>query len=345
VSTRPEKIIAIQFKYLGDAVLLTPALRALRKQFPNAELHVLAPGEVAPIFDHLPWLDRVWPMPRRRGRARLSQSWPVIRALRRERFDRSVDFASNDRGAILSRLIGARRRLGWDEPGGFFGRKFCYTDRVVPETKPQHESARLAQLLSAWQISPPSSLEAEIRADSSLAGAAKKILPDEHAVVCHVASSQPKKEWPLPQWVKLHRLATQAGFRTVFTTAHGEREQALMTELKKLAPDAAILPPVLELSLFLAVLARAGVFIAGDTGPLHFAAGLGVPTVSLFGPSSAAQWAPFGQRHQVLIGSPCGCDGNFAVCHSASHCLAAITPDRVFEQLKTILAGTPAAPG
>ena len=102
----------------------------------------------------------------------------------------------------------------------------------------------------------------------------------------------------------MHRLATEAGFQVVFTTALGEREQALISELKKLVPDAKILPPVPELPLFLAVLARAGVFIAGDTGPLHFAAGLGVPTISLFGPSSPVQWAPIGRRHQVLRGTP-----------------------------------------
>jgi heptosyltransferase III len=341
----PVKILALQFKYFGDAVLLTPALRALRGHFPDGELHLLVPEEVAPLFQHLPHLNRVWPMPRQRGRARFSQSWPVIRALRRERFDRSVDFASNDRGAIISRLIGARRRLGWAEPGGFFGRKFCYTDRVVPEAKPQHESARLAQLLSGWQIPPPPSLEAEIRADPSLAEAAKKILPTERAVLCHVASSQPKKEWPLSHWAKLQRLATGTGFPIVFTTASGEREQALMVELKKLVPEAKILSPVAELPTFLAVLARAGVFISGDTGPLHFAAGLGVPTISLFGPTSPERWAPMGERHQILTGSSCSCDGNLSVCQNASPCLAAITPDRVLERLKTITSATPAPPG
>ena len=60
-----------------------------------------------------------------------------------------------------------------------------------------------------------------------------------------------------------------------------------MDELKKLAPAAPVLPPVPELALFLALLKRAGVFISGDTGPLHFAAGLGVPTIALFGPSFA----------------------------------------------------------
>ncbi|HKW27693.1 MAG TPA: glycosyltransferase family 9 protein [Verrucomicrobiae bacterium] len=334
------KILAIQFKYFGDAVLLTPALRTLRSHFPDGELHLLAPEEIAPLFQHLPYLNRVWPMPRKRGRARFSQSWPLIRALRREHFDRSVDFASNDRGAILSRLIAARRRLGWDERGGFFGRKFCYSDRVLPETKRQHESVRLAQLLSGWQIPPPPSLEAEIRADPSLADAAKEILPGERAVVCHVASSQPKKEWPLTHWAKLFRLATGAGFPVVFTTAPGEREQTLMAELKQFAPDAVILPPVRELPLFLAVLARAAVFISGDTGPLHFAAGLGVPTISLFGPTSAEQWAPIGKRHQVLTGNSCACDGNLSVCQNASHCLAAISPEQVFTRLHSVLSGS-----
>ncbi|MGD0087146.1 MAG: glycosyltransferase family 9 protein [Verrucomicrobiota bacterium] len=334
IANTPEKILGLQFKYFGDAVLLTPALRALREYFPAGELHLLVPEEIAPLFQHLPHLNRVWPMPRRRGRAQFGQSWPMLRALRRERFDRSVDFASNDRGAIISRFIGARRRLGWGGRGGFFGRKFCYTDRVTPEAKPQHESARLVQLLSGWQIPSPPSLEAEIHADPALAVAAKKLLPAERAVICHVASSQPRKEWPLPHWARLQRLASGAGFHVIFTTARGGREQALMTELKRLVPDAVILPLVPELPLFLALLARAGVFISGDTGPLHFAAGLGVPTISLFGPSSPVQWAPIGKRHQVLTGSACTCDGSLSVCQSASHCLTAISPEQVFAGLQ-----------
>ena len=138
MSDRPEKILALQFKYFGDAVLLTPALRTLRQQFPHDELHLLVPQELAPLFAQLPWLDRVWAMPRRRGSASLRQTWPLLRALRSEHFDRSVDFASNDRGAILSRLIGARRRLGWAESGGFLGRKLFYTERVAPEKNPPH---------------------------------------------------------------------------------------------------------------------------------------------------------------------------------------------------------------
>lgn len=330
------KTLAIQFKYFGDAVLMTPALRAIREQFPQCELHVLVPEDIAPLLRHLPWLTRIWPMPRRRGRSSFSQTFPVIRALRRERFDRSVDFASNDRGAITSWLAGARDRLGWEQRGGFFGRRFCYNQRVRPEERLPHESTHLVHLLSGWNLGPPSSLEAEIRADPALENAAKEILPG-NPVICHVASSQPKKEWPMTHWAKLQRLASDAGRNVVFTTARGEREQSLMESLRKLAPDATILPAIADLPLFLAVLKRASVFISGDTGPLHFAAGLGAPTISVFGPSSPGRWAPIGPRHQVLSGSACQCDGHSAICTAPRHCLAAIAAEQVWARLESVL--------
>ena len=200
------KILAIQFKYFGDAVLMTPALRALREHFPQAGLHVLVPEEVAPLLRHLPWLNRVWPMPRRRGRMSLTQTWPVIRALRRERFDRSVDFGVNDRGAISSLFIGARRRLGSDEGRGFLGRRFCYNQLVPAAPATQHESARLAHMLLGWGI-VPSSLEPEIRTDPGLDASAEKLLP-AGTIVCHIASSQPRKEWPVAYWAAFYRMAT-----------------------------------------------------------------------------------------------------------------------------------------
>ena len=330
------KILAIQFKYFGDAVLLTPALRALREHFPQCQLHVLVPEEVAPLLQHLPWLDRVWPMPRRRGRMTLSQAWPVVRALRREHFDRSVDFAGNDRGAIVSLLIGARQRLGLDYPGGFLGRRFCYHQRVPFTPLGGHESAQVAQVLSAWGI-VPQSLEPEIRADPALYGAAEKLLP-AGSIICHIASSQPKKEWPLDHWAAFYGMATRANLRLAFTTARGAREQALVEEFKKLVADAPIVPVIPDLALFLAVLKRSAAFISGDTGPLHFAAGLGLPTIGLFGPSAASQWAPPARNHRSLTGSPCGCDGNSAVCYGAHHCLAAISPETVFAALRDALA-------
>jgi len=266
---------------------------------------------------------------------RIGEEWKLLRQLRAEQFDLVVNFSRSDRGAILGFLIGARRRLGWAQSGGFLGRRFCYHQRVALEDKLEHESARMMRLLSAWDIAP-GPLEPEIQSDPALAAAAAKLLP-ERAVLCHIASSQPKKEWPLRHWAAFYQMAVAGGRRLAFTTATGAREQALMDEFKKIAPAAPILPPVPELALFLALLKRAEVFVSGDTGPLHFAAGLGVPTLSLFGPSPPGRWAPVGPQHQVLVGNVCACDGNEAVCQSANHCLAAISPGQVLAALQQIM--------
>lgn len=336
MNARPEKILALQFKYFGDAVLMTPALRALRAQFPQAEIHLLVPQETTPLFQHLPWLNRIWPMPRRRGRASLGETWPLIRALRREHFDRSVDFASNDRGAILSFLIGAKHRLGWGEGGGFWGRKFCYTDRVPPPATAQYEAAWLAEVLAGWQVPPPASLELEICADPGLATEAARLLP-QPAVLCHLAASQPNRQWPVQRWAEFFQQATDAGIPLMFTTATGTREQALTEELRQLAPTAPVLPPLPELGRFLAVLKRAVAFISGDTGPLHFAAGLGVPTLSLFGPSDPKRYAPTGKGHLFLKATECPCGPGTSRCQYSEFCLAQITPEQVLAGLQKIL--------
>jgi ADP-heptose:LPS heptosyltransferase len=331
------KILAIQFKYFGDAVLMTPALRAIRERFPDCALHLLVPAEVAPLVEHLPWLTKLWPMPRNRGHASLKQSWPVLRALRAERFDRSVDFSGNDRSAIMSLLCGARERLGPFHPGGFLGRHFCYTRRVPVTPLDRHETLRSLHVLSGWGIDSTRSLETEIHTDPALDPAAGQILK-ERKIIGHIASSQPKKEWPLACWARLHQMTAAAGLKLVFSTGIGAREESLLAEFKRLAPGAPVLPPVPNLALYLAVLKRAGAFVSGDTGPLHFAAGVGVPTLALFGATSHTLWAPIGPRHRLLTGSPCSCSGHVDVCQSANPCMAAITPEQVLEQLTAISA-------
>ena len=119
----------------------------------------------------------------------------------------------------------------------------------------------------------------------------------------------------------------------MFSTGIAPREQALLEDLKQRVPEVPALPVLPDLSTFLAVLKRARLFISGDTGPLHFAAGLGVPTIGLFGPSPAVKWAPLGDPHRALQAGNCTCGGDTSVCLSASPCMAAISPEAVLRLL------------
>lgn len=333
----PAKILAVQSKYFGDAVMMVPALRALRARWPAAELHLLLPAEIAPVLQHLPWINKVWAIPRKRGQAAAGATWPILRALRRERFDCAVDFSGNDRAAILTWLSGARRRLGRFQSRGFWGRRWCYHQIGAPPAADTHESVQLVRLLAAWDVPPPASMELELRSDPALDAFARDLVPGR-PVLGHLSTGMLKKEWPVTAWAGLFQLAAAAGLEMIFSSGVSPRERALLDELQRLAPAAKVLPALPDIRQFLAVLARARVFVGGDTGPLHFAAGLGVPTIALYGPTSARQWAPLGARHRVLQGAACTCPGAQSHCTSPHPCLAGLSPATVAATLQSVLA-------
>ena len=333
----PAKILVVQSKYFGDAALMVPALRALREHWASAQIHLLIPVAIAPLLEHLPWINKVWAIARERGKAAPGTTWPVLRALRRELFDCAVDIGGNDRGAILTRISGARDRLGILKPGGFFGRRLCFTRMRALPTHAIHESARLVDLLQAWGVPPPGSMELELRSDPALADFARGLVP-ERPVICHLSTGMLKKEWPVAAWAELARLSTDAGIEMLFSSGVSARERELLADLKRLAPTAQPLPALPDIRQFLAVLHRARVFVSGDTGPLHFAAGLGVATVALYGPSSVAQWAPIGARHRLIQGTACTCPGAQGHCSNHTPCMMGISPLAVLKLLQTTLA-------
>ena len=338
---KPIKVLAIQFKYLGDAVILTPALKALAVQMPNVELHVLVAAEIAPLLENLPWITKVWAMPRQRGEVKLWQALSFIKTLRRERFDKSVDFGGNDRGALLSYLSGAKNRLGPIEcESQKWIHRVCYT-KIIKRKDPLAPYFDLHfELLNAWNIERPDQLKLEIELDNYDIDHVSKILPI-NSILCHISTSQPKKDWPLVHWQTLYHLAHQEGIRLVFSAGPNEREKKLLNELKSLLPEADILPSMGSLNLFLNVLKSTKIFISGDTGPLHFADGLGVPILGVFGVgNSIRQVAPLYVENKIICADNCACDSlsnNLSICQSDVSCMASIQPESVFLRLKTML--------
>jgi ADP-heptose:LPS heptosyltransferase len=334
------KTLCLLFKYLGDVAVAVPAIRALRRYQPEHELHLLVAEDAVPIVRHLPWVTQVWGLPRKRGRAQWSRTLPILSALRQENFECSVDFVGNDRGALVSRVVGARRRVGLIAELGFWGRRWCY-NVPVPETQlPReaiHETERHAHLLRLGLGVPvPECLELEIHADPALRESARQWVPG-HPLIGHLSTSQPKKEWPAAQWHALYQRAKAAGVEFLFATGPSPREQALLETLRSIDPTVPVLPSAGSLDGYLAMLSRARGFVSGDTGPLHFAAGLGVPTLGLFAPTDAARWAPLGQRHRHLTGCRCACSGHTHICAQSSSCMESLSVDNVWSELQSLL--------
>jgi ADP-heptose:LPS heptosyltransferase len=264
----------------------------------------------------------------------------LIRQLRRERFAVSIDFAGNDRGALLSLLVGAGRRIGVIAPLGFHLRSRCYTDRVEEFDTTRHESVRTWAATAPLDVPFPQDMALEIAADSRLASAAADALGNTQ-VLCYVTATQPKREWPIEHWFQFAQRARALTPAIAFTGGSSPREKQALETIAERKSGILILPPPEPLALLLAVLARAKLFITCDTGPMHFAAALGVPTLSLFGPTSAMRWAPLGARHRWIAGGLCPCSGHSATCIAADPCVGQITPDRVFEEFERMVRATP----
>ena len=333
------KNLCILFKYLGDVALAVPAMRALKAHRPEEELHILVAEDALPIVRHLPWVTKTWGLPRKRGSAQWSATLPLLAALRHEGFTCSIDFVGNDRGALVSRVIGARKRIGLVAPLGFKGRRLCYTHPVEESTIPSvdvHESERHAHLVQTLGVPLTSAYPLEVRADPLLAGDAAQLLSDG-TIIGHLSTSQPKKEWPVQLWQQIYRRALDAGWPFVFASGPSPREQALLDSLLVLEPNAPVLPVTPTLDLYLAVLARARAFISGDTGPLHFAAGLGVPTLGLFAATDAIRWAPRGPQNRHLRGVQCLCSGHAHVCTQTVPCIKSLAVETVWNELCRVL--------
>jgi heptosyltransferase III len=328
------KILAIKFKQLGDVAIMVPALRALREHWPDAEIHVLVEEAAVPILEHLPWIQKVWGLPRKRGSARLKSALPLIAQLRKERFDRSVDFVGNDRGAIISLLIGAKKRLGLRAPMGFAGRRFCYSETAVEKTTNLVRGD--LHTLEPWSVPWPSSLNHELYPDPALRAFAEHHLPDPNTILCHLSASMAKREWPVAWWAKIAKKARIAGLPLVFSAGPGDRDQALLSELKSLSHDSHFLPKTTGLGEFLAILARAGMFVGSDSGPFHFAVGLGTPAIGLFGPMLPERVAPLEGNFRTLVGQECTCCVHARECTSPAPCIQGVTVDRLWEEMVSL---------
>ena len=329
------KILAIKFKQLGDVAIMVPALRALREKWPESEIHVLIEEAAVPILQHLPWIQKVWGLPRQRGSARPKSTLPLIAQLKKERFDRSVDFVGNDRGAIISLLVGAKKRLGLRAPKGFIGRRLCYSE-AVEETTLNLVRADL-NTLASWGVPYPSLLKHELHPDPSFRTFAERQLPDPGTILCHLSASMPKREWPLAWWAEIAQRARNAGLPLVFSAGPGALDQSLLAELKSLSPESHCLQRTTDLGEFLAVLARARMFVGSDSGPFHFAVGLGIPSIGLFGPMLPERVAPLEGNFRALVGNDCTCCVHARACASPTPCIQGVTVDRLWEEIKCIL--------
>jgi heptosyltransferase-2 len=285
--------------WLGDTVMAVPALRALRAGLPVAELWCLGPW-VSDILESEPGIARRLVPPPRMG-ARLAQA----RRLRQAAFDLAVILPNSFETALASRLARARWRVGYAGDG----RTFLLTHALRPDDQPVHQVAVYQRLLAPLGIDGPTTVPT-LTVDPARRAEARRLLDEagasggEPRVGLQLgAAFGPSKLWPPERIAALASRLETRGVRVVLlgsadARALGDRVQA------------AAAGPLRSLvgrdrpALLAALLSELDAFVGADSGPAHVAAAVGVPTVTLFGPTDPRATAPSGPRPRVLWGRP-----------------------------------------
>ncbi|WP_298251429.1 glycosyltransferase family 9 protein [uncultured Arthrobacter sp.] len=269
---RPELLVLRALK-LGDLLVAVPALRGLRRAFPEHRILYAAQEWLRPVVGLVDAIDDLLPT---HG---LDAPLPVEHG----RIDIAVNLHGNgveSRGRLGE--IGAHRRLGhrshgWDGPD--------WPDGV-------HERERWASLVS-WHGAPADPLDCRLGPPSVASSA-------PGAVVVHVGAAYGSRLWPVERFAAVARRLAAAGHRVLFTGSDAERARALAVAAAAGLPEDAVAAGTLPLDRFAALIAGAALVISADTGAAHLASAYGRPSVVLFGPAPAAEWGPPPGPHTVL---------------------------------------------
>lgn len=350
-------ILLARLRLLGDVAFTTPLIRALRRHYPDAHLSYLVEPLAAPVVLGNPHLDDVIVIPRVSGVRRLASDLPLAARLRRRRFDIAIDLHGGPRSAWLVWASGAPMRIGYS----IAGRAWMYT-HVVPraaDLTPRHSVLNQCDLLAPLGIPPcdPAREPMEMAGDPAAAARVAQRLasagfdPSHRLVIVHVSAGNPFRRWPVDSFAALVAALVRrdANRRVILTSGPSEPEAATAAadRARALVPEraAAIVTDSSEIAELRALIARAAVYIGGDSGPLHVAATTTTPIVALLGPTLAERSRPWRDDRwftETVDAGPLPC----RPCHQRScvpgdfRCLTGIGYERVLAAAERALEKT-----
>jgi heptosyltransferase-2 len=330
------KIFIRSTNWIGDAVMTTPAMAAVRATFPSAEVVLVANPLVSELFSPHPYCDRVIVHDKRETRRGIRGLVAFTETLQRESFDLAILFQNAFEAAVTAFLARIPRRLGYrrDMRGPLL------THGVLCEGRERqlHHTDYYVHLLRAHGIEggdgrlklAPTNAETNwastlleddvtwvaVNAGASY-GSAKRWLPDRFAAVAD-------------------KLADDFSARIVLTGGPSERDLGndIETSMRNSCLNLVGLTSVRQL---MAILSRCRLMITNDSGPMHMAAALDVPVVALFGPTDHTTTSPFTSTHRIVRKDTDCAPCLKRVCPTDHRCMTAIESRDVIEAARSLM--------
>ena len=341
--------------WLGDAVMCEPALRGLRKLFPDAQIALLVKPAVADLFAGHPALTRVLTYDTKGRHAGLSGKWALAGQLRRQGFDLAVLFQNAFEAAFLTYLAGVPRRYGYATDG----RSLLLSDPVAAPDR----RALVHQVSYYWDLLKPLGLTGDPSTPELV------VFPEEEQAMARrfaqgglsatdvVVGINPgstyggAKRW-LPERFaevteRLCRTVRESRDQQVSVVIFGAKgEEPLGQEIAaRLSSRSLVLSGATTIRELMAAVKRCAILLTNDTGPMHIASSFQVPVVAIFGPTDWRTTSPSGSAH-AIVRQPVDCAPCLLrECPIDHRCMTGVTVEQVYEAATKQLSGLSGSTG
>lgn len=343
------RILIIKLRYIGDTILTTPLIRALKTDPRIGGIDLLVPEESAVLLRDCPLIDNAIALPNEARRSLMF--WPrFFQRLRSARYDVAIDLTGSDRSSLLCFMTGAPVRLGYAGPH-CFRERFVYTRRIPSVLGCCHTVDHHLKMAEALGVSvetrhPCLPVSPAALTDVTRLLRDSDIGPETRFVVIHPGARRWYKSWPKDRFARLaDHIMDAFETRVVLAGGPGDRDAC------RVIADGMRRTPVnlcgrVPLDRFAALARKAVCLIGNDSAPIHVATAVETPVLALFGPTPPDAWAPRRRRDCIISATfPCRpCGHSRQDCPLGDdYCMSTISYETVRDAVNGILRETPKA--
>lgn len=311
------RLLIIRPDHLGDMLLTTPAIRAIKRGRPELSIHVLCGPWCAELLANFDEIDQVLTMPfpgfGRGGRGR-GNPWKLAlesaEKLRRIGYDSAIIMRPDHWwGSLVAKLAGIGQRIGYEAPGVA---PFLTDARGLVHEHVVEQNLRLAEILTVLPAGGSIRLEFPLR-DEDRDFINRQLeewnIARDKAVICiHPGSGAPSKLWTSEKWAAVANAMARDYEAAVVLTGTAAEAAIAHDIAARMKSGAGIVAGSTSVGQLAALYGRSLAVLGPDSGAMHIAAAVGAPTVTLFGPADPMEFAPWGdKRRQAVLASDIAC--------------------------------------
>lgn len=330
--TKIKKILLIKPRGIGDVVLSTILLDNLKSGFPDATIDYLTENFAKSAVEPLHQINKVLTM--KKSEFFLN----AVKKIRREKYDLLLDLWCNPRTAQISFFSGVKWRVGF----AYRGRQYAYNLKATSGRGSVHAAEHNLEVLKPLNIQVTSKnihykvMENEIKKAESFFSA-QNFSKEKKRIGIIPAGGWGAKRCPAGKWAELAQTLLQK-FGVYFPIIWGPGDEEDAREIQSSLPEDSILIPDTTLSEMAAYIVKCDLILANDSGPMHIAAAMGVPTIGVFGPTNPINHGPYGQHGNYITHPDLDClVCNANECPLGHHkCMKELPPETLLQKIVSL---------